>query len=40
MERLIELSDTAATEAPLAITFIVTLLVFALMWSNFGLCCC
>ena len=39
MENLIELADTAVTETPLAITFIVTLLVIALMWSNFGLCC-
>ncbi len=39
MESLTELADTAATETPLAITFIVTLLVFALIWSNFGLCC-
>jgi hypothetical protein len=33
----LESADTAATEAPVVITFIVTLMVFAIVWLNFRL---
>jgi hypothetical protein len=34
----LESADTAAREAPVVITFIVMLIVFAIVWLNFRLC--